>query len=455
MSIPEQVTLGNLRRRLLSGGGWALIAKILGTFLALFSNIILARILPPEAFGTYILGLSILSFGITAGTLGLNQVAVRFIAENLESDRQPVLRAVLRSIFGLGAAGAITLALVLLLAMPLLANRLFNSPGLASVGGLLAGWIVVAVLEQLIAESFRGFHDIRNASLFSGSRMGLSASIILAGGLAILWVMQGETSLLTVVWLAFLAGASSTLLGFLLLARKVSTLPQGGGSPPSRLTLMRVARPLLMYRVSLYLLVQSDIWILSAMQPQSDVAIYGTALRLVHLVVLPLAVVNAVVPPFIVQLYAAGQTARLERLLRTATTLIGVPSALGLAVLMAFGGQVMGWLFGDFFRDGATIIVILCLGKLVNAWSGSCGLVLSLTGHESTFMRITVSTSIATVAFGIWATSQYGGVGLATAISAGIAVQNGLKLIYARRLTGIWTHASFSPALLRSVFSRT
>ena len=53
----------------------------------------------------------------------------------------------------------------------------------------MAGWIAIAVVQEITAETFRGFHDIRMATLLSGLATGgksggLVMRILLLGSLA-------------------------------------------------------------------------------------------------------------------------------------------------------------------------------------------------------------------------------------------------------------------------------
>jgi len=49
-----------------------------------------------------------------------------------------------------------------------LVSNLLNSPALVGLTGLMAGWIAIAVVQEITAETFRGFHDIRLATLLGG-----------------------------------------------------------------------------------------------------------------------------------------------------------------------------------------------------------------------------------------------------------------------------------------------
>jgi O-antigen/teichoic acid export membrane protein len=76
-----------LKRRLLSGGAWALGSKILVALARLISSVLLARLLTPEALGTYFLAYSILNVGTSLAALGLTGTVVRLVAQGMSLKR--------------------------------------------------------------------------------------------------------------------------------------------------------------------------------------------------------------------------------------------------------------------------------------------------------------------------------------------------------------------------------
>jgi O-antigen/teichoic acid export membrane protein len=97
---------------------------------------------------------------------------------------------------------------------------------------------------------------------------------------------------------------------------------------------------------------------------------------------------------------------------------------------------------------------LLSVGKLVNVWTGSCGMTLIMTGHQTPLMRITIVTSVLTVIGAILAVGRFGMVGVAAVVSGGTVAQNLAMWLAARSYCGLWTHAGLprladAKALLR------
>jgi O-antigen/teichoic acid export membrane protein len=127
-------------------------------------------------------------------------------------------------------------------------------------------------------------------------------------------------------------------------------------------------------------------------------------------------------------------------------------AALG-ALLIALPGPVMSGAFGSSYATGAALLVILTLGQLANALAGSCGVVLLMSGHVRPLVAISVTTSIISVIAGVYCGEAFGAVGVATAFSAGLIVQNVAMGAVTRYLTGLKTY--FQPRAAWSGFRRS
>src|ERR687893_2632992 len=104
-----------LKRRLLSGGAWAFGSKILVALAGLVSSALLARLLTPQALGTYFLALSILNVGTSLGALGLTKTVVRLVAQCMGLNLFGKVRRVIRVVVGVCTLGALGVGFAYLL----------------------------------------------------------------------------------------------------------------------------------------------------------------------------------------------------------------------------------------------------------------------------------------------------------------------------------------------------
>lgn len=441
--------LPSLKRRLLSGSAWAFGGKMTTILAQLVSNALLARLLSPQDLGAYFLAFSIVSVGSVVGSLGLHQTIVRFVAESMGLDQPGRTRRAVILVLKIGTLGALGAGVVYLLCGGVLGERLFHSPALAAVTGLVAGWVIVMALQLLLSEVFRGFNDIRSAAIFGGP----ATYVVLAACLSLLWLLKGQASLPIIILLAIASGFTSALIASWLLTRRLAHLPSGDVQSGIGFgEVLYVAGPLLVSSLALLALNQADLWIMGAFRSQEEVAVYGAAARLVLLVSVPVFVINALVSPLIAEMYAQGRKEQLERVLRTIVALSTIPAFVMLVSLALFGSSVLGIIYGDYYRQGAAVLTLLGVGYFANVWTGPCGTTLVMTGRHMTVMITTILSSLLAIAGALWLIQDYGGIGVASAMAATMTFQNILLLVLTKKQAGLWTHAGFSASSIRKVF---
>ena len=177
----DHLSTSTLRRRLLAGSTWALGGKIGAATIGLVTNSVLTRLLTKQEFGVYLLTFSIVSLGVVIGSFGLPKTVLRFVAETMTLGQPGRARRAIYTALGLGVVGTLITSLTYVFIVGDQVSRdLFDSSALAAIIGLTAGWIAISTMQEIMAETFRGFHDIRMATLFGGlATGGKSAGLIM------------------------------------------------------------------------------------------------------------------------------------------------------------------------------------------------------------------------------------------------------------------------------------
>jgi len=432
----------SVRRRLLTGSAWATGGRIIVAFTAFVTNALLARLLSPQDLGVYFLAFSIVGVGELLGSLGMDQAVVRFVAQTMGLGRFQEARRALGRTLALGAMGALGVGVAYLFLGRLVGQKLFHAPALVAATGLVAAWIVVMTLQVLLGGAFRSFHDIRLSTAFNG----LVTGVLITISLSVLWLLSDEARFTTALVLTVGSALLNVVLGGWVLRRKVRNLPARGAEGVVLGTggIMRVALPLAVTNLTIFVMTQADLWILGAFRPSDEVAIYGAAARAVVLIAMPLMILNGVLPPLIAEMYAQGSRRQLERTLRATAAVAGIPAFLVLTVFIFFGKPILGLVFGDYYTDGATVLALLSIAQLVNVWSGAGSITLSYTGHQATIMTLTVVAGVIVIIAGLTVVGPYGATGVAAAMAAGIATYNVALWLATRLKTGMWTHVGFS-----------
>ncbi len=402
--------MNTLAQRMISGSAWAFGGKICTAGGSFVANAMLIRLMNPTEVGIYFIAFSIVSIASTVAILGMNQTAVRLIAECMAHGQT---KGAIRIIKIALTTAVIGIALVITLIVggvgEVLADEVFHAPLLKEILVFLMVWIAILSLQNLIAEIFRGFHDIRFATVFGGLVTSVLTALFFSG----LILMQEESRLTTIVSLTILAGGVSLFGAVYVLHHIISKMKRTGDGWLSSQAVLSISFPFWITNITLLVLSQVAIWAIGIFLPQSEVAIYGAVLRLVTLVSMTLLILNAVVPPIIAELSAKDRKGELEHSLRTATSIAAIPAVLCLLLFIGKGEQVLEFVYGEYYKEGAQILLLLSIGKLIGVCAGSCGQALMMAGHQKTMMLLTLMTGCLIIFFSIVFVQSHGAVGVA------------------------------------------
>ena len=427
-----------IRKKLISGGVWAISGKLISVGAVFGMSAVLARSMDPNEVGVFFVIFNIISAAAIFGGFGLKQAVIRFIGESLGTDQPDRAIDIGKKALLVSILGAAVTALLYLLLGDYLANVIFKSDVLASVTGIVSLWIFIIILQNLVPEIFRGFQDLRFASLFDGA---LPWSL-LTFTLVTLFFLGEKIDLYYVLRVATITGFFCLILGCSILFVKLKYIPRSekSNSLVGYKELLNVSSIQWITGLAFFVSTQADILIISAFLPDTDVALYGAAARLTNLLAIELVLVNLLVKPMIAQMYFQGKYEQLESLLRVTATLIGVVAFFVFALLFAWGQEILAFIFGDYYQNSFNVLRILCIGKGMHVWAGSCGLLLNMTGHHRQLMFITLATSIVTIICAIFLVPYYGIEGVACANAFGFGVVNFIMVMYSLKVIGIKTY---------------
>ena len=210
--------------------------------------------------------------------------------------------------------------------------------------------------------------------------------------------------------------------------------------------LLAFSIPMLLIQLLTFATTQSDLWIAGICCPHDQLALYGSARRLMLIVTMPLQMANLTVISSIAELYGQQRIGDLERVLRGASSVAAWPSIGAIVLLIVAGGPILDLLFGPYFRQAAVPLGILGMGQLFLVCAGGCGCALEMTGHQLSSLVVNFVAAVAMAVVGTWAARHFGILGLSIASAIIIAVQSITLWLLAKKLVGVWTHPSLWPS---------
>lgn len=448
-----------LKEKLFHGGLWALGGKIMSILCAFILNVVLTRALTPAEYGAYFVAFNTVIILATVGTFGVDQVAVRFTAICVAASDFDGVRIVIARCLGVVFTGALLVCTGFYLIAPWFFTEVVKVPVVAAFAGFMVLWIFLATFQRQLAETFRGLKDIRRATLFGGIRNnGVIVSMISSLIVAIAYGF-GVLNLLTTYLIMSFSSLVVVAISIRSLWNQTRTSNNASDNNIKPIqsyyglnTILREGWPLWFAAVLGVLNLQGDGWLAASFDTPDNVALYGAAQRFVALIMAPLAIVNALLPPFVAEMHASNEINRLEKIVRAVAGLAGMPALIVLIVLILFGRSIMGVLFGEHYESAYLILVMLGVGQFVNVMTGSCFIVLAMTGHKQDVMKITFISALVLLIGGVLGGSVAGALGVAIASCISISLHNFLGMLSVKRKLNIWTFVALDPNLFIDLF---
>lgn len=403
---------------------------------------ILARVLSPAELGAYFLVLNVVMVGGRVGLLGMDNALVQLVASAIGTGGTGEARTATTRCFFWGMLGSVIAACLVFGVGSVFRSSFFHQGAGTWILGLAALWLIANAVQMLLGQGFLAFHDVRNAAMFGG----LLANALLVTLIPLLKQFGKSVGLLQVIGLSILTYAATAVVGGWILRARVRKLGKPS-SGPSDADVLRMGWPVLVVNLAYSVLSQSDLWIIGAFRGAHEVALYGAAARLAFFVTTPLMIILAFVPPLIAELYAQGRTTELEKTLRGLATVAAVPAVGCLLLFVLFGRQILDHVYGGFYAESATVLVLLATGQCVNVCAGSCGMALMMTKHQRTMMTVTLVCGVVALITMLCLVNRYGATGVAAAVAFGMILQNVASTVAAKIKTGMWTHLDLAQPL--------
>lgn len=439
-----------ISNNLIGGFTVVFLGRILDVALSFINNVLLVLLMSIEEVGAYFLCFSLIAMLATIARLGLGKTCVRLVAEYKEKKDNDFLIATIFNVLILGLLSSVGVAIILNFDFSTsLVYSLFESDLLIISINLASIWLVFFSMQNILSEVFRGFGDIKFATLFGGL---LTRVVLFSAFLFLYTTDQGGLQL--VVFSSVSAYAINVLISSLFILRlfkqNFTSINNKHKSNFLRKKVIfssfneisKISWPLWFSATFSFFLIQSSVWIVGAFESEQTVAIYGVAERLITLVAIPMFVVNAVIPKFIVSMTLTGQTYKLDKILRIISSLAIIPCLL-LSTLFFFYGEIfIKSVFGAEYLESLPVLFALFLGRFFYMLVGPCENVLNMTGNQLSVMLVTLFSGGLAVILSLLLVSEYSALGVAFAFSVAMVVERIILLILVNKYCGVSTHVS-------------
>lgn len=371
---------------LISGSALVFACRLVGAATVFVSQLLMARWMGADSLGVYVLAFSWCLLLSTATGLGFPAASLRFIGENLGSDRRGLIKGFIRHsriivLLSSSLAAAIGVATILMLGETIPAE--YRQPLIITMACVPV--LTLFRLQDKIAHAYSWF------GLAFAPSMAIRPLLFLLFVAAAFYFQRNLSAELAMI-LQLLALAVVTLVQYLImrprLARELAdTEPEYG-----RRLWAATAVPLLISTLFVQYFPELSVTLIGVLLPAADVAIFYSCFRIALFIGFVLTALNALLTPQISKLFAAGNHQELQARVTQTTRIKFASAVLFLVILAVFGRDVLGW-FGEEFIAGYYTLVILAASQLILAATGPVDQLLNLTGRQN-YCLVAFSASI-------------------------------------------------------------
>lgn len=403
--------------------------RVMGLGAAFMLQILLARTMNLEAFGTYVYVFAWINFLVLFTKLGLDAAALRFAGSYGSAGSWSELRGYcmfsVSLVVLIGTAVSAVLAIVVVMVVAS-ANRPVWLIGLVIVPFTGVGQVCGGIIQ--------GLRHVVSAQAPQQVLRPLVAAALAAGIYA---VSAAEISAAQAMLCQLFA---AIVMVMVLLARAVEIVPAACRTVRSVVgpwrEWMKVGWPLLLVGGFNIIMSHAGIAMLGSLGTAADAGLYAVATRIASLLAFVNAAVNGIAAPLIASYHEQGRLSELRATLSYATLGIFAISALLCVVLVLFSGFFLG-LFGAEFVAAENVMHILLGASLINAAVGSVGYLLIMTGRQQVAMIIQGGVAVLNVVGNALLIPSFGSIGAAYSTAAAIIISNVAMYVYCRRVTGL------------------
>lgn len=401
------------------GAGTVLLARVVGTGLNYFLQILLARWAGPASYGAYSYAMAWTAVLSTLSGLGLPQAVVRFIPEYESTLRWSFLRGLVQRtehLVGLASSALAILGIAGVIGLlPEARDSLVRVP-------LIVGFALIPArgLMNLQTRLCIARHQLRAAYVLPN----LFRPLFMIGAAAlIVLVLDAPLTATTIVVLASIPVVIVWLVQRWVFRRRLPAAYQDATAAHEVVHWLRAALPMLLITGFLLLLSHTDLLMIGMLADVQDVGLYKVATKTAGLVSFPLLAINAVAAPRFAALHATDDAHQLQHLVRIFAHWIFWPSVVIAMALFALSDRVLS-LFGPAFVSARPTLFVLMLGHVVSAGTGSVGYLLNMTGHHNHAALIYGTCALGNIAFNAVGIYYLGMMGAAIATTLSMACWN-------------------------------
>lgn len=438
-----------LKKQIIKGGIGSLILKLTHAAIGFSVSITLARVLGAEGFGVYSFSLAIVMVSAIPSQVGVPQLVVRETAKAFAKNDFALVNGLWR--WGNVAVGLCSLVSILIIALILFVLLLNGQGGSDRFSTIATGLALIPLiaLSNVRAACLRGMRMVIAGQLPENF---IRPAFFLVSIYFYIYFFNSTTDIDSEI--AMILHATAAFISFAVGATTLKKVkPHGLRDERQRRkepdTWKKAVIPLALITGMQLVNSYADIIVLGFYRTNEEVGIYRATFQIALIIIFGLQAMNQVFQPHFARLHATGEREKLQKLIlygARAVTLFALPIVV---LLLIYGKDLLGVLFGSAFKSGYVALGILTVGQLVNAVMGSVGLLLNMTGNERETMKGVMIATASNIVLNLLLVPTWGLEGAAFSTASTLILWNFLLRRSVIKLLGYETLA------FRTASSRT
>ncbi len=405
---------------ILSGSSWAFVLKIVGLAAGYISTLIISNYFGPRTVGLFNLSFTFISIITLFSLMGFATAILRFTGEFQDDFAQQII---LKKMVVLSFTVSLVMVFIFAVSADYISVKFFHDRKLKNFIYVMLAGAPFAIVAAILLEFIRGLRLIRVSETIRNSQFVFNLIFIL---LLVFTIKYGELT-------PAIANVGAVILMFLIaliyVLNKLKQQRFKKSTPVSYRKILSVSSPMLITASMFTVMTLTDKLMLGFFMTPYEVGIYAVALKLAMLTSISLTAINTIVAPKFSELYWSQKLEDLRKVIRFSSKIIFFSSVPILIIFFLFSHQILS-LFGKEFVQGAAALMILSAGQFINAFSGSVGYFLDMTGNHIAYRNIAIIASMTNIFLNFLLIPKFGYNGAAIATAFSMALLNIVALFY-------------------------
>ncbi len=410
------------------------ILKISGSLFGYLLLWLVTKNLGADAWGEYVMFLAVLNISSIFSRLGIDKLALKSVAASNENLGEA--KFIYFSSVKILLIISVFFSVLLFYLSDLIAFNLLHNASMSSVIRLVAFILPFFSIICLNENTLRGLKMIKEFAFFQQtSKMLFSVLFFL------LLYYQYELFDNILVIYSYLI---SLVLIFILSSIKVCKLLCKSNMVGS-LNISYIfsqSIPMMLSSSILLLMTWADSLMIGSFIGEHEVGIYNVAVKLALLSSITITSVNSITAPKLSESFNNDNLVEFKRIISYSTKLISISTFPVLVMIFLFPTHMLSF-FGSEFVLAKSSLLILAFSQAINAFSGSVGTILNMTGKQKVYGNILLVSLLINIVLNYLLIPIYGIDGAAIASASSLIFWNLYSVFYVYRHYGVLTLISF------------